>query len=485
MALSQKHAGAYYTPADVVSLLLSWAVRHEDERMLDPSCGDGRFLAGHRNSVGIEQDAEAAKAAIAAAPSALVHEGDFFAWAANTSERFECAAGNPPFVRYQTFKGQGRELALSYCERVGAKFSGLSSSWAPFLVATASLLVPGGRMAFVVPAEIGHAPYAMPLVEYLADNFAMVQIVAVRKKLFPQLSEDCWLLYAEGFGGNTANIRFSVYENAPKTRTPPKQAHVVSVADWRDRWNGRLRAFILPTSARELYARLRTDERSFKLGDLARVGIGYVSGANDFFHLRASEARALKIPNTFLQTSVRNGRSLPDGRLTPRVVQDWHDADEPVLLLRLPRTGKLPASVRNYLDSPEAAAAKQAYKCRSREPWFSVPDVQIPDFFLTYMSGAETSLVQNEAGCSCTNSVHSVRLHDRRDAKRLAKAWTSAFTSLGSELEGHPLGGGMLKLEPREAARVPMTSHSLTPAEVRELTEAKNTMKAWRHYGTT
>jgi adenine-specific DNA-methyltransferase len=34
-----------------------------------------------------------------------------------------------------------------------------------FLVTTASLLKQGGRLAFVVPAEIGHAPYAAPLVE--------------------------------------------------------------------------------------------------------------------------------------------------------------------------------------------------------------------------------------------------------------------------------------------------------------------------------
>ena len=28
------------------------------------------------------------------APWACVHQGDFFAWAARTRERFECAAGN-------------------------------------------------------------------------------------------------------------------------------------------------------------------------------------------------------------------------------------------------------------------------------------------------------------------------------------------------------------------------------------------------------
>ena len=100
-ALKQKRCGAFFTPEPVVRTLVSWAVRCPDERMLDPSCGDGRFLACNRNSVGIEQDEDAAKVAIERAPGALVHKGDFFAWAANTEERFDCAAGNPPFIRYQ------------------------------------------------------------------------------------------------------------------------------------------------------------------------------------------------------------------------------------------------------------------------------------------------------------------------------------------------------------------------------------------------
>jgi adenine-specific DNA methylase len=146
---SQKEAGAYYTPDALVASLVKWAIHYPSDRLLDPSCGDGRFISGHCNSVGIDQDPQALRSAIARAPWASVREGDFFAWAANTGERFECAAGNPPFIRYQTFKGAVRERALSLCARLGAKFSGLTSSWAPFLVASASLLKPGGRMAFV------------------------------------------------------------------------------------------------------------------------------------------------------------------------------------------------------------------------------------------------------------------------------------------------------------------------------------------------
>lgn len=480
---AQKKSGAYYTPDPVVASLVHWAVRNEADRLLDPSCGDGRFIRTHRNSVGIEQDPSAASQAISVAPWALIHEGDFFTWARNTEERFECAAGNPPFIRYQTFKGETREGALRYCASLGAQFSGLTSSWAPFLVATASLLKPGGRMSFVVPAEIGHAPYASPLLEYMIAKFRTVHVVAVRDKLFPDLSEDCWLLHAEGFGGSTDEIRFSVLESFRHTKGPPRQFARVGVHEWRTIWNRRLRPYILPEPTRDLYQMVAGENSSRRLGQLARVGIGYVSGANDFFHLRPRQAADLGIPKHLLHLTVRNGRALPSKTLTPNIVKSWIANDDPVLLLKLPKLGSVPAAVRRYLETDDGYEARQAYKCRVRSPWYSVPDVQVPDFFLSYMSGREASLVRNSASATCTNSVHSVRLKDKRLLGRLNDLWDTPFVQLSCELEGHPLGGGMLKLEPREASQVLLPAASLL-AELpgNALEDAISTMQQWRHY---
>lgn len=483
--LTQKEAGAYYTPDLVVHNLVRWVVRNSDERLLDPSCGDGRFIAAHKNSVGIEQDIIAGREAIARAPSALVHEGDFFAWASNTNERFECAAGNPPFIRYQTFKGELRDSALSYCARQGAVFSGLASSWAPFLVATASLLRFGGRMGFVVPAEIGHAPYSAPLLNYLVRHFAVVHVVAVKEKLFPDLSEDCWLLYAEGFGSSTDEIRFTAVTRLRSSANPPREFERIPVSEWRTTWKQRLRPFLISAEVRLLYQAAVAEKSTKRLGDLASVGIGYVTGANDFFHLRPSEARRWGIPASLLQPSVRNSRALPASRLTSSTVARWNREDEQMLLLRLGKDASVPRQVRDYLDSEAGWIAREAYKCRVRQPWYSVPDVQIPNFFLSYMSGKEPSLVRNDAGCTCTNSVHSVRLRDSVFAKLITDSWTSPFVRLSCELEGHPLGGGMLKLEPGEATQIVIpTTETQSRMSNEGLFDAVETLRGWRHYGT-
>ncbi|MBK8916175.1 MAG: SAM-dependent DNA methyltransferase [Phycisphaerales bacterium] len=478
----EKATGAYYTPDAVVRSLISWALRRPTDRLLDPSCGDGRFLSVHSNSVGVEQEPSACKIVHERVPGSLIHQGDFFSWASRTQERFDCAAGNPPFIRYQRFTGEVREAAQRLCEKHGAFFSSLSSSWAPFLVVTASLLKPGGRMAFVVPAEIGHAPYAAPVLEYMTKQFDCVQVIAVLNKLFPELSEDCWLLYADGFGGSTREVRFTPLEHFSFCARPPRGGLAVSLAEWKQ-WNGRLRPFLVSAEARELYSIAADSRRTRRLGDIARVGIGYVTGANDFFHLRPSTVDRLGVPRNLLHPAVRNGKSLANGCVDQACVKSWLAADEPIMLLRLSPESEVPAPVRRYLDSPAGRDARKTYKCRNRNPWYAVPDVTVPDGFLSYMSGDGPKLVSNGAGCVGTNSVHVVHLTNGIGMDRLMKLWTEPLTALSCEIEGHPLGGGMLKLEPREAARVMLSDTAIRTDKDRETIEdAVVALKRWRHY---
>jgi adenine-specific DNA-methyltransferase len=482
MTNNNKELGAYFTPPEVAEALVRWAVCGPADLLLDPSCGDGRFLVPHANSVGIEIDAGSVAVARARAPGARVINENFFAWARSplaAQYRFDCVVGNPPFIRYQTFSGEARALAQQYCASLGVHFSGLSSSWAPFLVTAASLLKTGGKLSFVVPAEIGHAPYAAPLLEYLIARFSVVHVVAFQKKIFPQLSEDCWLLYAEGFGGETREIRFSALPSFVPRPAPPDNFQRISVTEWRTTARRRLRPYLLSPAVRQAYFDMGEDPEVRRLSSFATIGIGYVSGANDFFHIRPSEARQRGIPERFLQPAVRNGRVLKGQTLTTTVVENWLQNDQPILLLRLPRQGQLPKAVRDYLSTDAAVEARTTYKCRTREPWYSVPDVRVPDFFLSYMSGMGPSLVENAAGCTCTNSVHAVKLKEPAYGRVLRKVWRSQAVQLSCELEGHPLGGGMLKLELGEAQQIVIPARS--GANDKLFAEGVREMRSWRH----
>lgn len=477
----RKQLGQFFTPSSVANSLNQWVIRQPTDKLLDPSCGDGEFLTFHPGSTGIELSDEVSQRARSRVKSASIITADFFDWASLTRDRFDAVAGNPPFIRYQLFNKERRKLALTLAQRNGAVFSGLASSWAPFLVVAASMLKPGGRLAFVVPAEIGHATYSIPLIEFLVGKFSFVQIIAIKEKIFTQLSEDAWLLYAEGYGGTTSEIAFSVCSSFCASEAPPKPSKIVSMDDWH-RNGRRLRKFILPTDVLPYYEHLSSRKEVVTLGSVARTGIGYVTGGNSFFHLRPSEARRLRFPQQYLRVAVRNGEQLRDGQVNQATVKKWIDEDREVLLIDLVDANVIPPTVRSYLDSAEGVQVRTAFKCRSRNPWYVVPNVAVPDAFLTYLNGRDPVLIPNNAGCVCTNSLLAVQLTNGIGLHTIAQAWTHRLARLSQELEGHPLGGGMLKLEPGEAARVRLPIGQLSDVDLGRLDDGITLMREWRHY---
>jgi hypothetical protein len=240
----------------------------------------------------------------------------------------------------------------------------------------------------------------------------------------------------------------------------------------------------LAVDIRELYRRAANAPDAQRLKDLARVGIGYVTGDNDFFHLSPSVAERWQIPGAFLQPTIRNGRMLDRPAITPDRIQAWRRRDEPNFLLRIRRTDRLPSPIRDYLETDAGCKARATYKCRHREPWYVVPDVAIPDGFLSYMSGSGPVLVANQAGCTGTNSVHMITLAPKVGMAELQRLWDRPLTRLSCEIEGHPLGGGMLKLEPREAGRVVISRKRFdSQAEMGLIEAGVQTLRRWRHCG--
>ena len=475
----RKRLGQFFTPSNVAKSLTEWAVRTPDDALLDPSCGNGEFLSFHPRSTGIELSPEVLQDARDRVPGARIINADFFEWATHTRNRFDAVAGNPPFIRYQSFKGR-RALALELARANGAEFSGLTSSWAPFLVVAASLLKPTGRLAFVVPAEFGHATYSAPLIEFLVANFSFVEVVAIRNKIFPKLSEDAWLLYADGYGGSSERIALSICTSFHASQEPPKPSKMVSVREWR-RSGARLRKFLLPDHILRYYEELGSRKEVLTLGSVARTGIGYVTGGNSFFHLRPSEALQLRFPEEYLRVAIRNGEQLRDGRVDQQTVDKWLAEDREVLLIDLFSARSIPSPVRSYLDSAEGKQTRTAFKCRNRHPWYVVPNVEVPDAFLTYMNGTDPVLIPNGAGCVCTNSLLAIRLTNGFGAEKLAKVWTHPLSRLSQELEGHPLGGGLLKLEPGEAARVKLPVARIANLDLELLNDGVRIMRKWRH----
>lgn len=494
---SAKALGAFYTDVQVADFLVWWAIRSARDTVMDPSFGGGVFLRSACRrlvNLGGQPAAQVFGAEIDPGVYSLIVDklsdefglgkrnlwhGDFFDIEPLPVRQVDAIVGNPPFVRYQRFTGDARTRALGRAAEQGVRLTELSSSWAPFVVHSIAFLKRGGRLAMVLPMEIGHAAYAVPVLQYLSRSFGKITLLTFRKKLFPNLSEDTLLLLAEDKSASSS--RFFIRDLAHsgllseiqyRGRLPlpgTRQMNGSSLTEGTERFVH----YLIPRKARTLYRELRGLAKTKRLGEIADVGIGYVTGANDFFHLSPSDADKWGIPKRFLKPAVRKGRALLGLAFTR---QDWwmaSEAGEAGYLLFIQGQADLPESVLRYLKYGEDQGIPQSYKCRTRSPWFSVPHVRQPDAFLTYMSGEMPRLVTNHANAIAPNSLHILRLHPYTTLKSdaLAVLWQTSLTQLSAEIEGHALGGGMLKMEPTEAENVIIATGEIGNGDLLDLSK--------------
>jgi len=192
-------------------------------------------------------------------------------------------------------------------------------------------------------------------------------------------------------------------------------------------------------------------EQVARLGTLAKIRIGVVTGANDFFIRSKPDVDALgkgvdSVP------IVSRGAWLGVPRWSSAAQAEV--AGKPSRLVLFPRSERrLSAAARAELRRGEKEEFDRRSHCERRPAWYSITDTLVPELFLPYMGSQPRWLVINEAQATCTNTIHRVWLHPETKLSPesiAAASWTTLYR-LSAELQGRSYGGGVLKLEPNGA----------------------------------
>jgi hypothetical protein len=200
--------------------------------------------------------------------------------------------------------------------------------------------------------------------------------------------------------------------------------------------------------AERAYQDLLASGTTARLGAMAAVDIGVVTGANAYFIMSRAAARHLRLPPSAMTPILERPTDAPGLILRRR---------ETRVLLDLRRRSQPPSeALTEYLAKGEADGISERYKCRVRRPWWAVPLPRLKGHaMIPYMSHHGPRLIVNEPGAWGTNLVHAVRFTDEGvDPRVISAAMLSAGTLLSAEVEGRAYGGGVLKLETKEAERL-------------------------------
>lgn len=477
---TRKARGAFYTPPAIAEFLVTWAIRSGSDSVLEPSCGEAAFLTSaierlrsltlfldDNQLVGVDIHPEAlanAGAIIAASGiPAQLFVSDFFAF--KSDRRFDAVIGNPPYVRYQSFSGHARAMAQEAALKQGVRLAGLASSWAAFVVHAASFLNPCGRLALVLPAELLSVNYAAPVRRFLMERFGSVRLVLFEERVFPGVLEEVVLLLAEG-QGPTDHCEVVQARNVENLSGLQPQAWTPS--DSEDKWT----AGLLPAPAEAIYSRVLADGSFETIQSWGETDLGMVTGNNRYFMLTTQKVRELKLSHSELTKICPAGsRHLRGLNFTERAWEEMLKEGHAGYLFD-PAADDPSSAALAYIAQGAKSGVHKAYKCRVRSPWWKVPRVGVPDAFLTYMNHDTPRLVTNRAGLTYVNSIHGVTFsEDRRSFAMdlLPMAMLNSITLLAAEVVGRAYGGGLLKLEPKEADRLPVPSLKVIEAAEDEL----------------
>ncbi len=207
---ARKQLGQWFTPPalveHVVACATSGGVGRPIRSVLDPACGDGRFLSVARDVLGeavaltgVDIDDAAVAAARQLLPTARVHHADALGrdWG---DEQFDLVVGNPPFLN---------QLASATSRGGRSRFGGgpYADAAAEFLALAVRLARPdGGRVALVLPQSLLTARDTAAIRDDVSARGAIVHVWATDQQVFDAAVHVCVLVVELGAasGGRAA-----------------------------------------------------------------------------------------------------------------------------------------------------------------------------------------------------------------------------------------------------------------------------------------
>jgi adenine-specific DNA-methyltransferase len=486
--------GQYYTPSEVAQTLTDWAILDANARILDPSYGGCSFLNAAlttltekdcllpaRQVFGVDIDHQSAKYLktlfdAGASPTQYLRK-DFFETDINDfgGIRFDAVVGNPPYVRYHNIPEQLQKLAELRLAQYGMKISGRASYWAFFLLYSIRFLRPGGRLAMLLPGAFLHTDYSAKVRELMISHFERVKIHLLQERIFEGTQEETVIVCAEGAGLPNKSVQVNQTSTIVELRQSLKNGHNhTHVAGDESGDGGWLRA-CLDKGALEIYDELIGNPNVIRLGDWVDTRIGVVTGCNKYFILSPNKREYLGIPEEYFVPLIRRPAYLSGLAVTNRDLKVLEKQDKNYLLLNPPeKRWRMAAALRRYIEQGEEKGVNDAYKCKSRTPWYIVPQTYAPAAFVPCMAATWARLVVNRSNYTCTNNIIRLTWKEKRpdmDWIRLAIGTLSTFSQMSAELVGRSYGGGVLKLEPTELTRwaVPLIPTEITQQLARQI----------------
>jgi hypothetical protein len=526
MTSKQRTWGQYATPVDVADLLLGFCLRRPEDRVLDPSCGDGAllrraarwqaWLASSTDELpptlyGVELDVESAEATDL--PGVNIRRANFFTIDPGEYAPFDAIVGNPPYTRAEWIgrldaaaeaqlplfandaleKGPADRGPLLTRE-FRAALSRRAGLYAYFFLHSMSFLREGGRLGFVVPNGWLDVAYGQALKRFLLDHFRILAVIeSAVERWFAGAGVNTCLIILERSGDPAARaanrVRFAgLLRPLPELldsyagdsgRVGAVEQFVGRLLPPDDRRTASLSVRVYEQSRLDPSARwgafwrapevmLRRPPRPLvALQQWAEIQRGFTTGANHFFYLNPEQIDRWSIEPEFRRPLLKSLRGVD--QLRP----DRTAADHEWLAIS-PDARLAGTHAGEYVEWGMAQGIHLRRTCAARRPWYSLPEQPAAALLMAKGIWQRHFVALPQEPVAVDQQIYRLMPGHGVDAEVAAALLNSAWFALQCELHGRlNLGEGVLWLAAYELSELELPDpRAIDPATAARLVQS-------------
>ena len=401
----RKRFGQYFTHQAVAKFMVDWALGSGYRSLYDPGFGLGAFYSSVADKDCTDFTAsEADPTVLDYWEKVTGHNATFVAkedYLLSWGKKHTNIVCNPPYMRFQKFLNRDAVFA-AFAKNTGLRLSGYTNIASAFLLKSLSELDGTGRLAYIMPLEFLNTGYGELVKARLLESEHLAAIIKLdcEKELFPDAITSVGIVLYDAavrhqsvsfYSVNTIDALPALFESEPVARVP--LAELSPGSKWLQHWTAR-------DGPLDTGGLIRLDH-------YGRFTRGIATGANKFFVLTQSAAKAAQLDNSeyvpCLTRSAQVKRAVFSSADYEYLLRD----DASVLLFSV-GANHSPAAER-YIKIGEANGYHKRFLTKNRTPWYKTETRSPAPILMGVFSRDGYKVVRNRSGAvnlSCFHGFH-------------------------------------------------------------------------------
>ena len=452
--------GQFFTPAPIASLMVNWIRGVKPLTVLDPSVGPGILTRTVREALPdaritcIDIDQVALQLACASmANDELVKfiKGDFLK---TELPKFDAILANPPYLRHQNLNYEF-DIHAAVGNRNGVKLSRLSNLYVLFILEIYRNLRDDGRAAIIVPVEWMNANFGTAIKKFFHQTGCLRQLIYFSHNTltFDDALTTAAILLIEKSPTNIKSLNVIYVEDS--VAIPDIESLIAEdISELSGVTKKNIPWDVLLTTQK--WDQLFTMGMHEKIGHLITIDTiaksrrGIATGANEFFHLRPSQAAAYGIQSRNQKICIGRAQDIKGLIFSKEDLTQLENEDARTRLISF--GPDLSYAEDAYIAEGITKNLHKRYLLAARSPWYSMENREPAPIWAAVFGRSSLRFVLNAAGVCNLTTFHCLYPTDLSDKQVKALVALLNTNPIQERAMRHRrvYGGGLAKFEPKD-----------------------------------